>query len=49
MKRKELNKQQTELRRVMLESDQYEKVIELFLHQHALLHSSNMANDGLWS
>ncbi len=49
MNKKELNKQQTELRRVMLESGQHEKVIELFLHQHALLHSAKMADDGPWS
>ena len=49
MNRKELNKQQTELRRVMLEGDQHEKAIALFLHQHAILHSAKMANDRIWS
>ena len=49
MNRKELNSQQSELRRVMLESDQHEKAIALLLHQHAILHSTKMANAGIWS
>ena len=33
----------------MLESDQHEKTIALFLHQHAILHSAKMVNAGIWS
>ncbi len=47
--RKELNAQQSELRRVMMGFDQHEKAIELFLRQHAVLHSARMADAGLWS
>ncbi|MCP4142939.1 MAG: DinB family protein [Chloroflexi bacterium] len=49
MNRKELNAQQSDLRRTMLESDRHEEVIKGFLQQHALLHSAKMANLGLWS
>ena len=49
MNKRKLNAQQTELRRVMLETDQHEKAISLFLHQHAMLHSAKMAKNGIWS
>ncbi|MBT7989313.1 MAG: DinB family protein [Anaerolineae bacterium] len=49
LNRKELNAQQSELRRIMMGSDQHEKAIELFLHHHAILHSAKMANADLWS
>ena len=49
MNKRELNAQQTELRCVMLENNQYEKAIELFLRQHAVLHSEKMAEADLWS
>jgi hypothetical protein len=47
--RKFLNKQQTELRQVMMSFDQHDKAIQLFLRQHAMLHSLNMAQSELWS
>jgi hypothetical protein len=47
--RKFLNKQQTELRRIMMRFDQHDKAIELFLNQHAMLHSAKMAQTELWS
>lgn len=47
--RKLLNKQQTELRKIMMSFDQYDRAIELFLRQHAMLHSAKMAQSGLWS
>ena len=43
-----LNKQQTELRHVMMSFDQHDKAIQLFLRQHAMLHSENMAQSELW-
>jgi hypothetical protein len=46
--RKLLNKQQTELRHVMMSSDRHDKAIQLFLRQHAMLHSVNMAHSELW-
>jgi len=47
--RKSLNNQQTELRRLLSSSDQYEKAIELFLKHHAMLHSATMAQTESWS
>ncbi len=44
-----LNKQQTELRRVMMNFDQYDEALRLFFNQHAILHSVNMAETDLWS
>lgn len=44
-----LNKQQTELRHVMMSFDQHDKAIQLFLRQHSMLHSFNMAQSELWS
>lgn len=37
-----LNKQQTELRKVMMDSNQHENAIRLFLCQYAMLHSTKM-------
>ncbi len=42
-------KQQTELRRIMMSSSQHRKAIELFLKQHAMLHSAKMAQTEPWS
>jgi hypothetical protein len=42
-------KQQTELRRIMMDSRQFDKAIQLFLRQHALLHSANMVDTESWS
>lgn len=47
--RKFLNKQQTELRRMMMSFNQHDKVIQLFLSQHAMLHSAKMAQTEPWS
>ena len=47
--RKQLNNQQTELRRVMTDSGRFEEAIALFLSQHAMLHSEKMAQTGVWS
>ncbi len=44
-----LNKQQTELRRVMMSFDRHDKAIRLFLCQHAMLHSAQMAQSEPWS
>jgi hypothetical protein len=42
-------KQQTELRKKLLNEDHYDEAIELFMTQHAMLHSANMAHSGSWS
>ena len=47
--RKLLNKQQTELRHVMMSFDQHNKAIRLFLRQHAMLHTVKMAQSEPWS
>jgi hypothetical protein len=47
--RKLLNRQQTELRRIMTSFDQHGRAIQLFLRQHAMLHSARMAQTELWS
>jgi hypothetical protein len=55
--RKRLNKQQTQLRRVMMSFDQHDEAIRLFLRQHAMLHSAKLvtsategrAQNQLWS
>jgi hypothetical protein len=47
--RKRLNKQQTELRRLMTEGGQFESVMQLFFEQHASLHSAKVSDLDLWS
>jgi hypothetical protein len=47
--RKSWNKRQSEFRRVLLRFDQHDKAIQLFLSQHAMLHSAKMAQTGPWS
>jgi hypothetical protein len=47
--RKFLNKQQTQLRQIMMAVDRHDEAVELFLVQHAMLHSANVAQTGLWS
>jgi hypothetical protein len=47
--RRLLNKQQTELRRMLMSFNQHDKAIHLFLNQHAMLHSAKMAQTELWS
>lgn len=41
--------QQTELRRIMMSSTQHNKAVQLFLSQHAMLHSAKMAQIKSWS
>ena len=40
---------QTELRRVMARPEHHDEAIELFLAQHAMLHSIRMAGTAPWS
>jgi hypothetical protein len=47
--RKILLKRQTELRRIMLRFEQYDKVVALFMSQHAMLHAKKMAQTEPWS
>jgi hypothetical protein len=42
-------KQQTELRRVMMDVNQYDQAMRLFLSQHAMLHSAKVAQRVPWS
>jgi hypothetical protein len=47
--RKFLNKRQTELRELLQDPEQFDKAIELFFIQHALLHSADIARPARWS
>ncbi len=47
--RKICQKQQTELRHKLLSAEHYQEACQLFFRQHAMLHSDNMANAGLFS
>jgi len=47
--RQYLNKQQTDLRRLLNSSEQFDKAIALFMNQHAMLHSAKIAQTGAWS
>lgn len=47
--RKLWNEQQQALRTALASPSQHQKAIELFLSQHAMVHSSQMAQAGLWS
>jgi len=42
-------KQQTELRSIMMRFNQHDKAMQLFLNQHAMLHSKKMTQTELWS
>lgn len=42
-------KQQTELRKKLLNEDSFDEAMELFMTQHAMLHSGRMAQSGSWS
>ncbi|NIM95820.1 MAG: DinB family protein [Anaerolineales bacterium] len=42
-------KQQTDLRKVMTSFKQHDEAIEMFLNQHAMLHSSEMSQSRIWS
>jgi len=41
--RRSLNKRQTELRRILSDSEEHERAIQLFLKHHAALHSAGVA------
>ena len=47
--RKHCLKQQTELRRILTSYQQHERALELFMSQHAFLHSAKMAASVEWS
>lgn len=47
--RKRCLKQQTELRRLLEDRSQFKLAIGLFLHQHALLHSTKLSPQESWS
>ena len=47
--RKFLNRQQTQLRQIMLKFDRHDEAIKLFMEQHAMLHSAQVAQTDLWS
>jgi hypothetical protein len=47
--RKICQKQQTELRRMLLSDDRYQDAFQVFFKQHAMLHSAKMANTGSFS
>lgn len=42
-------KRQTELRRIMMSWKQHDQAVQLFLSQHAMLHSQKMAQTETWS
>lgn len=46
---KSWNKRQTELRQTLLRVDKHREAIQLFSHQHAMLHSWRMAQTEPWS
>jgi hypothetical protein len=47
--RKSLNRQQTELRRIMMSFNRHDEALSLFLRHHAMLHSAKMAQTETWS
>lgn len=47
--RRFLNKQQSELKKLLLDENQFQNAKELFMRHHAMLHSASMANRDLWS
>jgi hypothetical protein len=47
--RKLWNQQQQALRQNFAHGDNHQKVMELFLSQHAMVHSAEMSHTGLWS
>jgi hypothetical protein len=46
---KNWNKRQTQFREILLSFNQHDQAIRLFLHQHAALHTAQMASAGTWS
>jgi hypothetical protein len=49
IQRKTLNQQQTELRKLMGETDQHDTAIKLFLRVHASYHTASISNEDVWS
>ncbi len=47
--RKFWNQQQQALRQNLAHAETHAQAIELFLHQHAMVHAAEMSNSGLWS
>lgn len=47
--RKRLLKQQTALRKLMTDTDQFTEAFDLFFNQHAMLHSAKISAASLWS
>ncbi len=47
--RKFLNQRQSQLRQVMTSFDRHDEAIKLFMAQHAMLHSAQVAETDLWS
>jgi hypothetical protein len=47
--RKNWNQQQQVLRKTLSKSVEHQQAIELFLSQHAMVHSAAMSGSGLWS
>ena len=43
------NEQQQALRQALLHADDPSAAVELFLSQHAMVHSAQMSRSGLWS
>lgn len=49
LQRKFWNQQQQALRQNLADAETHAQAIELFLHQHAMVHAAEMSNSGLWS
>jgi hypothetical protein len=47
--RKFWNQQQQALRQNLAHAESFQKAIELFLRQHAMVHAAEMSQTGLWS
>ena len=47
--RKAWNQRQKDLRPALLQPDRHREALELFLHQHAELHSAAMTSNAAWS
>ena len=49
LNRKLWNQQQQMLQQALDHPEEHDRAIELFLHQHAMVHAAEMAQSGLWS
>ncbi len=47
--RKRLNKQQTELRRIMTTPGQFDEAMQMVFDQHASLHAAKVSHADIWS